>query len=698
MKKRGLSKGEIFLFAAFLTQPLLAQLPPVPLGQISIELQTTITGLSQPIDLVSAHDGASRLFVAEQTGKIRVFKNGTLLATPFLDLSGRIVISGERGLLSIAFHPGFNNPASPGFRKFYTYESEPVFGTADFTVSKSGPFDNQSVLSEWRVSASSPDVADPASRREVLRIDHPQSNHNGAKLAFRASDGYLYISLGDGGGGNDTADGHAPNVGNGQSLNTVLGKILRIDPLAPASTTGSADAPSANGKYRVPQSNPFVGRAGLDEIYAYGFRNPFRYSFDPPTDRFILADVGQNSIEEIDLVQRGRNYGWNRKEGSFLFNPANGSVSPDSNPNPAFTNPIAEYDHDDGVAIIGGFVYRGSAIPALAGKYVCGDFSAPPNGDGRLFHVDVSSGAIQEFRLGATVRSLGTILRSIGEDDNHELYLLTGSQAVKLISLPVSPGLLNLSTRARVETGDGVLIGGFIVTGSAPKNFVLRALGPSLNVGGQPISGRLTNPILELHDGSGALITSNDDWMTSPLRQQIINQHLQPPDSRESALFASLQPGAYTAIMRGVGNTSGIGLVEIYDVDQAKPANAINISARGRVRTGDNVMIAGFALGGNQSRDVLLRALGPSLTTHGITGVLQNPTLELHNSSGALIAFNDNWRTNQEAAIDATGLAPTNNNESAIFGILAPGNYTAVVRGANNSIGIALAEVYQVPP
>jgi hypothetical protein len=242
------------------------------------------------------------------------------------------------------------------------------------------------------------------------------------------------------------------------------------------------------------------------------------------------------------------------------------------------------------------------------------------------------------------------------------------------------------------------LIGGFIVTGSTPKNFVLRALGPSLNVRGVPIVGRLTNPLLELHDGAGALLTSNDDWMTSPQRQQIINQHLQPPDSRESALFASLQPGTYTAIVRGVANTSGIGLVELYDVDQGKAANAINISARGRVRTADNVMIAGFALGGNQSRNVLLRALGPSLTSYGVSGVLQNPTLELHNASGALIVFNDNWRTNQEAAIIATGLAPTNNNESAIVGVLAPGNYTAVVRGANNSIGIALAEVYQVPP
>jgi glucose/arabinose dehydrogenase len=697
MRKRVFVSGKICLMAIGFGNLAFAQLPRIPLGPIGIEVQAVATGLAAPIDLISAHDGSGRLFIVEQTGKVRILRNGAILPTAFLDVGGRLIASGERGLLSVAFHPGFSDATSPGFHKLYTYTSEPVSGGADFTVPITGSFDNQGVLAEWKVSMGNPNVVDPATRREIFRLDHPESNHNGAKLAFRASDHYLYISIGDGGGGNDVGSGHAPNVGNGQSIDRVLGKVLRIDPLSPALTPMSVDAVSANGKYRVPRTNPFVGRTGVDEIYAYGFRNPFRYSFDPPTDRLVLADVGQNSVEEVDIVQRGGNYGWNRKEGSFLFNPNTGGISPDPNPNPALIDPVAEYGHDDGAAVIGGFVYRGTSIPALTGKYFFGDLVGP-SGSGRLFYADLSSGAIQEFRIGSTNRMLGAALHSIGEDDNHELYLLASSQAYKIMPVPVSPALLNLSTRARVETGDGVLIGGFIVTGSAPKNFVLRALGPSLKVGGQPIPGRLTNPILELRDGRGALITSNNDWMTSPQRQQIINQHLQPPDSRESALFASLQPGAYTAIMRGVRNTSGIGLVEIYDVDQAKPANAINISARGRVRTGDNVMIAGFSLGANQSRNVLLRALGPSLTTHGVTGVLQNPTLELHNSSGALIAFNDNWRTNQEAAIVATGLAPTNNNESAIVGILAPGNYTAVVRGANNSIGIGLAEVYQLPP
>ena len=694
--KRGIVTGKIF-FAALFAPATFAQLPPINLGPISIEVQTVATGLSAPIDLVSAHDGSNRLFIVEQTGKVRILANGSILATPFLDVSGRIIASGERGLLSVAFHPGFSDPASPGFRKLYTYTTEPVAGAADFTVPITGSFDNQCVLAEWRVSSGNSNIVDPSTRREVFRLDHPQSNHNGAKLAFRASDRYLYISIGDGGGGNDVGAGHASG-GNGQSRNTVLGKVLRIDPLAPALTSGSADAVSANGKYRVPRTNPFVNATGLDEIFAYGFRNPFRFSFDGATDRLVLGDVGQNAIEEVDIIQRGGNYGWNRKEGSFLFNPNTGAISTDPNPNPAFLNPIVQYDHDEGAAVIGGFVYRGASIPALAGKYFFGDLSGPPSGSGRLFYTDFSSRLIQELRISLAARSLGVALHSIGEDDAHELYALGGSQAFKIVPIPVSKAILNLSTRARVETGDGVLIAGFVLIGSAPKNVVIRALGPSLNVNGQPVPGRLANPTLELRNSAGKLLASNNDWMTSAQRQQIANLHLAPPDTRESALLASLQPGPYTAIVRGVSSGVGVALAEVYDVDQNKPANAVNISSRGRVRTGDNVMMAGFVIGGTRSRNVIVRALGPSLTARGVAGVLANPFLELHNASGALIAANDNWRSNQENAIIASGLPPANNNESAIVGTLAPGSYTAVVRGVSNSSGIALVEVYQLPP
>ena len=187
------------------------------------------------------------------------------------------------------------------------------------------------------------------------------------------------------------------------------------------------------------------------------------------------------------------------------------------------------------------------------------------------------------MRIGTPARELGTSLFSIGEDDAHELYALGGSgQLLKIIPIPVSPALLNLSTRARIDTGENVLIGGFILSGSAPKTMVLRALGPSLNVNGQPLAGRLANPTLELRNAAGQLIASNDNWMTGAQRQQIMSLGLAPPNAQESALLASLPPGSYTAIVRGVRGV-GIGLVELYDVDQPKPANAVNISSRGRM-------------------------------------------------------------------------------------------------------------------
>ncbi|PZR74500.1 MAG: glucose dehydrogenase, partial [Chthoniobacterales bacterium] len=281
-------------------------LPRVGKGPIRIELQTVVSGIKAPIDLLSANDGTARLFVVTQTGQILILNGGVISSTAFLDVSSRLITLSpnydERGLLSMAFHPGFADPSSPGYRKIYTYTSEPVAGGADFTVPipMGTVFNHQSVVAEWKVSAGNPDVVDPTTRREVMRIDEPQSNHNGCKLAFRPSDHYLYLSLGDGGAANDVGLGHNSTTGNGQDLTNVLGKILRIDPLDPALTTSTGDPVSANGKYRVPLSNPFVATLQpanrIVEIYAYGLRNVFRFSFDPPTDKLIAGDVGQDHV------------------------------------------------------------------------------------------------------------------------------------------------------------------------------------------------------------------------------------------------------------------------------------------------------------------------------------------------------------------------------------------------------------------
>ena len=252
---------------------------------------------------------------------------------------------------------------------------------------------------------------------------------------------------------------------------------------------------------------------------------------------------------------------------------------------------------------------------------------------------------------------------------------------------PPGPTILgNISTRTLVETGDKVLIGGFIVTGTQPKKVIVRAIGPSL-----PLTGVLLNPFLELHDSSGAIIVSNDNWR-SDQEQEIIATGLAPSNDNESAIVMTLDPGPYTAIVSGATGASGIALVEVYDLDQLADSKLANISTRGLVQTGDNVLIGGFIVLGDNAANALLRAIGPSLP---VAGSLADPTLELHDSNGTTLTLNDNWRSDQESEILATGIAPTDDAESAILTTLSPGPYTAIVRGANNTTGIALVEVYQ---
>jgi hypothetical protein len=270
-------------------------------------------------------------------------------------------------------------------------------------------------------------------------------------------------------------------------------------------------------------------------------------------------------------------------------------------------------------------------------------------------------------------------------------WVVTDGMQVTVASSGTS-SISNISTRAFVQTGDNVMIGGFIITGSGQKSVIVRAIGPSLVQHG--ITNPMQNPTLELHDHTGAVIASNDNWMDAPNRQEIIDSGLAPSNNFESAILMSLNPGNYTAIVRGVNNGTGIALVEAYDLDPTASSKLGNISTRAQVQTGNNVMIGGIIITGAGQKNVIVRVIGPSLAQHGIANPLLDPTLELHNGIGALIAFNDNWKDTQQAQIQATGLAPTNDKESAIVRTLAPGNYTAIVRGKNNTIGVALVEVY----
>jgi hypothetical protein len=258
---------------------------------------------------------------------------------------------------------------------------------------------------------------------------------------------------------------------------------------------------------------------------------------------------------------------------------------------------------------------------------------------------------------------------------------------------PAPVGMLaNISGRLRAGTGNDVLIGGFIVGGSGPKPVVLRALGPTLNQFG--VTGALQNPTLELRNSSGALIAFNDNWGQAT-NAPSIPTNLRPPNNLESAILATLNPGSYTAIVRGVNSTTGVALVEGYDIAPLSGSVLANISTRGLVQTGTN-MIAGLIVQSN-SEKVIVRALGPTLADFGVTNPLADPALELRDAQGTLLAANDNWKSAQQSQISATGKAPPNDLESAIVRSLAPGNYTATVRGVNNATGVALAEIYDLP-
>jgi hypothetical protein len=283
------------------------------------------------------------------------------------------------------------------------------------------------------------------------------------------------------------------------------------------------------------------------------------------------------------------------------------------------------------------------------------------------------------------------------------------SVAKYLLVAPKSTQALNISTRLQVQQNDNILIGGFIITGTAPKKIIVRGIGPSLKINGVPLPGRLANPFVELHDETTRVtVETNDNWkindQTGQSQEAIIQATTIPPtEDLESAIVRTLNPGPYTAVLRGVNNGTGIGVVEVYDLDQAADSEMANISTRGFVDLGDNVMIGGFILGNSaQSSRILVRGIGPSLEAIGISNALPNPTLELRNGNGSLVASNDNWKVDdqtqlsQENVIRATTVPPSNDLESAIVATLAPGNYTAVLAGKNSGVGVAVVEVYNL--
>ncbi|NND82577.1 MAG: hypothetical protein HKN50_09130, partial [Gammaproteobacteria bacterium] len=389
-----------------------APIPDIATGAITIDLHEVAGGFNAPLRAVQAPGIDGSLFVVEQTGKIFRVDLSTGEKTLFHDTQADLVAISpdydERGLLGLAFHPQFQ---SNGL--FYTYQSEPTrpeqdddvdFSTMPLGVSP----DHRSMVVEYQASDSSCNSF-ITKRNTLMIIDQPQFNHNGGDLVF-GPDGFLYIALGDGGYKNDEGTGHGAK-GTARENSNPLGAILRID------VDGNN---AANMNYGVPADNPFVGTGGVDEIFAYGFRNPFRMSFDATAGDLYVGDVGQNEIEEIDQVVSGANYGWNWQEGNYYFyNPGSSSgayisETPHLDLEAGLQAPLAEYDHGDGISVIGGYVYRGSQVPVLQGRYVFAEFNK------RLFYLDEAA-EILEFLGSGT----GDFVTGFGEDVDNEIYVVT---------------------------------------------------------------------------------------------------------------------------------------------------------------------------------------------------------------------------------------------------------------------------------
>jgi uncharacterized protein (DUF2141 family) len=318
---------------------------------------------------------------------------------------------------------------------------------------------------------------------------------------------------------------------------------------------------------------------------------------------------------------------------------------------------------------------------------------------GHVVGLDHPDQASPKQNVVAIMNSRISNIDTLQDDDINGAKSIYDSGPAYLTANP-APNLVNLSTRAFVGTGDNVVIGGFIIQGSQPATVVLRGIGYSLPAIG--ITNALQDPVIELHSASGATLAMSDDWIDDSWATTVASYHLDPTNSRESAILTTLNPGSYTVVVRsfdnGDGNLTGTALVELYDL-HTTGGRAGNISTRGPVMTGDQILIGGFIIGGNQTKDVVVRALGPSLAAAGISGPLSDPTVELRDASGALLASNDDWQSGPNAAqIQSEGLAPTNPAESALQATLSPGSYTAIVRGANGATGVGLVEVYDLSP
>lgn len=574
---------------------------PIVMGDLSLDLENWLlapaTGSSPRTRLSMlkpAYDGSNRLFLADLNSPFYVISGDTM--TTYVDLADVFpnYIDQNRlgtGFHSFAFHPEFETNG-----KFYTAHTESAgSGSADFTSAIAQSINVQSVITEW--TATEPgDNLFSGTRREIMRIEFHEQVHNVQDIAFNhyvaaghEDYGLLYICVGDG----EAVAGGYPEAGH--RLDSTHGTLLRIDPLGNNST---------NGKYGVPASNPFVsdGDANtLAEIYAWGFRNPHRIFWDPASpERMFLVDIGERNGEELNLIIKGGDYGYSDREGTFRLDPA---TDPDTVlPLPAndatfnYVYPVAQYDHDEGRAIAGGIVYRGSAVPALVGKVIFGDIA-----NGRVFYVDADSLAlgsqaeIKEVQLkfnGANRSLLQMVGQSrtdlrFGTDERGEIYLTTKRDGrirrpvgLETAFPPVDPEepvddpngtalLTNISTNT--EVGENGLTAGFVVAEGA-RRVMVRAVGPGLAQFG--VTGFLVDPVLEIRTDNGAtLIATGDNWTDETNAADILvtanalGAFPLDVNSKDAVIMVQLPEGVYTASVKGTGGTTGRAIVEVYKLD-----------------------------------------------------------------------------------------------------------------------------------
>ncbi len=483
---------------------------PTTSAQTAIQLISVASGLNNPVYVTSARDGSNRLFIVEQPGRIKVLPPGATapLQTSFLDIVSKVAFGGERGLLGLAFHPQYATN-----RRFF--------------VNYTRRGDGATVISEFKVSASNPNVAE-TDERVILTIAQPFSNHNGGMVDF-GPDGYLYLGMGDGGSGNDPGN-------RAQNIENLLGKMLRID----VNTDGTAP-------YTSPESNPFFGPTpGRDEIYATGLRNPWRHSFDRATGQLWAGDVGQGQIEEIDVITPGGNYGWRVYEGTRCTNNDPTLCNPSD-----YIMPVTEFNHSNGrCSVTGGYVYRGPRGSLPAGSYVYGDFCS-----GEIFLFENNSARLL---LDTNIQ-----ISSFGEDEAGEIYVVGLGGTIHRIAIPAAATTVSAASYRGDVVAIGSIVTAFgqdfaITTESAPNTAPLpfTLAGASIRVANSPGDSRLAQLFFISPTQANFLIPP----ATGVGNGTITVTNTNGATSTSSVRFASVAPGLFTLNATGGGIVSGVAL------------------------------------------------------------------------------------------------------------------------------------------